>query len=187
MASGNSTVTSNAHITVTGNTSNTKRSISKFTDSIASKPMAILKKKESLEFQQRNMQSSQESVFASADSIDEEASRHLDQILSESPKTDRFKYQKKSLAQPPSSPPRKGSGPLLDAYGVPVTTTTTDLNNARKKSRTNVGSADRIRVCVRKRPINSKELKRNEQDIAIVINKRQLTIQEPKQVPQLFN
>lgn len=74
---------------------------------------------------------------------------------------------------------------LLDAYGVPVA----ESNNANRTSaasRRANGFSDRIRVCVRKRPLNKKELKRNEIDIADVYGKRSIVINEPKYVLTFF-
>jgi hypothetical protein len=57
----------------------------------------------------------------------------------------------------------------LNAYGIPekITKKQGDLT-------------DRIRVCVRKRPLNRKELKRNETDITPVTGRRTLAMLEPK-------
>ena len=51
-----------------------------------------------------------------------------------------------------------------------------------RKSNENLVSAvnDRIRVCVRKRPLNRKESARNEQDITIVKGRKSLIMNEPK-------
>ncbi|KAJ3027392.1 UNVERIFIED_CONTAM: Kinesin-like protein kif24 [Siphonaria sp. JEL0065] len=73
----------------------------------------------------------------------------------------------------------KGPQPLLNAYGVP-----TSYSNAPQKS--NSGPAriadltDRIRVCVRKRPLNKKELRGNQVDVATVSDRRTLVVNEPK-------
>lgn len=100
---------------------------------------------------------------------------------------------------------RRGSGPLLDPYGVPI------QNKARYKSATLpppshlflpssvpnpsplaqqqqqqqllVGQSDlnqKIRVCVRKRPLNKKELERSEKDIAPTAGVRSINVNEPK-------
>lgn len=65
----------------------------------------------------------------------------------------------------------------LNAYGVP----------SRHPSRGNSYSQprpsnlnDKIRVCVRKRPLSKKELARNEKDIANINSQRSLQINEPK-------
>ncbi|KAJ3109092.1 Kinesin-like protein kif24 [Phlyctochytrium planicorne] len=82
---------------------------------------------------------------------------------------------KKSMA---FSPKKKVSGPLLNAYGVPISSST---NNSRSNiSRAPGDLSDRIRVCVRKRPLNKKELRSNQTDIAPVTGKRSLTVNEPK-------
>jgi kinesin family protein 2/24 len=43
--------------------------------------------------------------------------------------------------------------------------------------------AERIRVCVRKRPLSSKELNRGEKDIADVLSAKTIVVNEPKCVP----
>lgn len=103
---------------------------------------------------------------------------------------------------------RRGSGPLLDPYGVPI-------QNKIRYARTNnnvplvsspfasppinqpqppppaataaasssIGQSDlnqKIRVCVRKRPLNKKELERCEKDIAPTAGVRSININEPK-------
>ncbi len=78
------------------------------------------------------------------------------------------------------------SNPLVNMYGVPSTgTSSTSLVGSRVSS-TNRSSptefTDRIRVCVRKRPLNRKELKRKESDITNILGRRNLVINEPKWV-----
>ncbi|KAI8640751.1 P-loop containing nucleoside triphosphate hydrolase protein [Parasitella parasitica] len=124
---------------------------------------------------------------------------------------------------------RRGSGPLLDPYGVPIqnklrysairnqsqsmtptsvesnhtgnTTTTTatssnsiTANAALASPLTSIGSPlqqsqqlmgqsdlnQKIRVCVRKRPLNKKELERAEKDIAPTAGVRSINVNEPK-------
>lgn len=124
---------------------------------------------------------------------------------------------------------RRGSGPLLDPYGVPIqnklrynairnqsqsmtptsmdsnntlntTTTVTTTNNAAttnatiassitstgsplQQSQQLMGQSDlnqKIRVCVRKRPLNKKELERAEKDIAPTAGVRSINVNEPK-------
>ncbi|KAJ3074086.1 Kinesin-like protein kif24 [Podochytrium sp. JEL0797] len=72
----------------------------------------------------------------------------------------------------------KGPQPMLNAYGVPISHA-----NAQQKSTgpTRVADlTDRIRVCVRKRPLNKKELRGNQLDVATVLDRRTLTVNEPK-------
>ncbi|KAI8802576.1 P-loop containing nucleoside triphosphate hydrolase protein [Cladochytrium replicatum] len=73
--------------------------------------------------------------------------------------------------------PNKQRGPLLNAYGVPVANSG---NSSGQKSKSSSDFNERIRVCVRKRPLNKKELKRNETDIATVGGRRTIIINEPK-------
>ncbi|KAI9258266.1 P-loop containing nucleoside triphosphate hydrolase protein [Sporodiniella umbellata] len=71
------------------------------------------------------------------------------------------------------------SAPLLDAYGVP--------QSAGKSNATPVQTSlppseldQKIRVCVRKRPLNRKEMERSEKDVAPTLGHRTLHINEPK-------
>jgi hypothetical protein len=94
------------------------------------------------------------------------------------------------------------------AYGIPVNNTTSQSSNAAKlasTSSTSIAAAyktssqsslqktattsntsivtpvsERIRVCVRKRPLNRKELSRNEQDVTSISGKRTIVITEAK-------
>jgi hypothetical protein len=76
-----------------------------------------------------------------------------------------------------SSPNRR---PNLNAYGVP--SRHSRGNSYSLAARYNVPSNlnDKIRVCVRKRPLSKKELARNEKDIATINSQRTLLINEPK-------
>ncbi|KAI7904100.1 P-loop containing nucleoside triphosphate hydrolase protein [Cokeromyces recurvatus] len=122
---------------------------------------------------------------------------------------------------------RRGSGPLLDSYGIPIqnkirynsmrhqyqhnisssfnnnlysaspssylnnntttTTTTTTIDTAssslQQQQHHHHQLSDlnqKIRVCVRKRPLNRKELERNEKDIAPTVGIRSINVNEPK-------
>ncbi|KAJ3178220.1 Kinesin-like protein kif24 [Geranomyces variabilis] len=77
----------------------------------------------------------------------------------------------------PRAPRFKKSVNTLNAYGVPL-----NAPGAQSAVKTGLVSSltDRIRVCVRKRPLNSKELKKNEADIARVTGRRTVNIDEPK-------
>ncbi|CEP11363.1 hypothetical protein [Parasitella parasitica] len=114
---------------------------------------------------------------------------------------------------------RRGSGSLLDSYGVPIqnklrynairhqsqsmasaslesttTATTASANTASASPITSVASPlqqaqqlmgqsdlnQKIRVCVRKRPLNKKELERAEKDIAPTAGVRSINVNEPK-------
>ncbi|RIA86789.1 P-loop containing nucleoside triphosphate hydrolase protein [Glomus cerebriforme] len=68
----------------------------------------------------------------------------------------------------------------LNAYGVP--SRHPSRGNSYSLPRHNVPSNlnDKIRVCVRKRPLSKKELARNEKDIATINSQRTLQINEPK-------
>lgn len=74
--------------------------------------------------------------------------------------------------------------PMLNAYGIPLSTgmqsgvgsSTGALSSASRRSTL----GDRIRVCIRKRPLSKKELKRNELDITEVSGRRTVTINEPR-------
>ncbi|KAG0173162.1 Kinesin-like protein kif24 [Apophysomyces sp. BC1034] len=87
----------------------------------------------------------------------------------------------------------RASAPLLDAYGVPKTNTLRQRPSisALKYSATSASSTissnippsdlnQKIRVCVRKRPLNRKEIERAEKDIAPAVGTRSIQINEPK-------
>jgi hypothetical protein len=111
---------------------------------------------------------------------------------------------------------RRGSGPLLDPYGVPVRNKMSYLRNQQQQQQqqqhqsSNIPSSNtilsspfttpssvsplqqhqqlmgqsdlnqKIRVCVRKRPLNKKELERAEKDIAPTTGVRSINVNEPK-------
>lgn len=108
---------------------------------------------------------------------------------------------------------RRGSGPLLDSYGVPIQnklrynannnnnntlrqqsllndTTATAIpssyinnNSPLQQQQLSIGQSDlnqKIRVCVRKRPLNKKEIERGEKDIAPTAGVRSINVNEPK-------
>ncbi|KAI8377146.1 P-loop containing nucleoside triphosphate hydrolase protein [Choanephora cucurbitarum] len=74
---------------------------------------------------------------------------------------------------------RRGSGPLLDPYGVPNKIRRSTNHTASPQ----MGQSDlnqKIRVCVRKRPLNKKEIERGEKDIAPTAGVRSINVNEPK-------
>jgi kinesin family protein 2/24 len=77
-----------------------------------------------------------------------------------------------------NSPNRR---PNLNAYGVPSRHPSRG-NSYSLPAKHNVPSNlnDKIRVCVRKRPLSKKEIARNEKDIANINSQRTLQINEPK-------
>ncbi|ORY91826.1 P-loop containing nucleoside triphosphate hydrolase protein [Syncephalastrum racemosum] len=98
---------------------------------------------------------------------------------------------------------RRGSGPLLDPYGVPMagrqrpnigqrsntfanspgTSPASAFAAASVASSTHAIQSDlnqKIRVCVRKRPLNKKELERGEKDISPTAGIRSINVNEPK-------
>ncbi|OZJ06006.1 hypothetical protein BZG36_01097 [Bifiguratus adelaidae] len=96
-----------------------------------------------------------------------------------------------SVSQPITTDNRRASGPLLDAYGIPIQANNNNNNNTGGRANTRNGSSaakasgpsdlnQKIRVCVRKRPLSKKELERNEKDIAPAVGTRSLVINEPK-------
>ncbi|KAI9149794.1 hypothetical protein H9P43_009973 [Blastocladiella emersonii ATCC 22665] len=95
-----------------------------------------------------------------------------------------------SIQRPPSPTHRVVQNkPRLNAYGVPIAgrgpsparTGSTGASSATAGAAGPSNLDDRIRVCVRKRPLNKKELKRNEVDVAAVnAHARTLVINEPK-------
>ncbi|KAI8145891.1 P-loop containing nucleoside triphosphate hydrolase protein [Fennellomyces sp. T-0311] len=102
---------------------------------------------------------------------------------------------------------RRGSGPLLDPYGVPIhskarsgasyqrpntfgmtaasygTSPASSPGAASNNFSVNANQSDlnqKIRVCVRKRPLNKKEVERGEKDISPTAGIRSININEPK-------
>ncbi|KAI9019374.1 P-loop containing nucleoside triphosphate hydrolase protein [Phycomyces nitens] len=80
----------------------------------------------------------------------------------------------------------RASAPLLDAYGVPSASgikTRASMGALKYSANTVMPPSDlnqKIRVCVRKRPMNKKEVDRSEKDIAPLLNSRSIQINEPK-------
>ncbi|KAI9290847.1 kinesin-domain-containing protein [Neoconidiobolus thromboides FSU 785] len=68
-------------------------------------------------------------------------------------------------------------GYALDAYGIPIKER---KSIGKLTSRLSQDLAEKIRVCVRKRPLNSREVNRKDSDIVHIINRRALTLMEPK-------
>ncbi|EPZ32643.1 kinesin-domain-containing protein [Rozella allomycis CSF55] len=86
-------------------------------------------------------------------------------------------------APPPQSPRNiKQSSGLnnLNAYSVPLSIANTSMISSKRSLEVTLPN-ERIRVCVRKRPLNKKEVSKNEQDIAVVKGRRTVVIHEPKQ------
>ncbi|CAG8493568.1 12723_t:CDS:10 [Ambispora leptoticha] len=75
-----------------------------------------------------------------------------------------------------SSPGRR-----LNAYGVPSRHQSRNNSYSGPKSNAPSNLNDKIRVCVRKRPLNQKELAGSQKDIATVAGSRTIHINEPKQ------
>jgi hypothetical protein len=69
----------------------------------------------------------------------------------------------------------------LNAYGIPINNST-----ATAKSLTKPDLNDRIRVCLRKRPLNKKELAKKETDVAIVTGRRTIHFYEPKYLLEIL-
>jgi hypothetical protein len=77
----------------------------------------------------------------------------------------------------PATIAKKNAQPLLNAYGLPISSGNATLSRGNKSS---VDLTDKIRVCVRKRPLNKNELRRGESDITELAGKRTLVINEQK-------
>ncbi|KAG2235881.1 hypothetical protein INT48_008184 [Thamnidium elegans] len=106
--------------------------------------------------------------------------------MSDAPRPDpSLFYQQQQQRQAPFKDP---SAPLLDAYGVPLSSakqaqrssnisipTTTTFNNLPPSDLN-----QKIRVCVRKRPLSKKELEKADKDVAPLNGTRSLQINEPK-------
>jgi hypothetical protein len=89
--------------------------------------------------------------------------------------------------------PKVRSRPALNAYGVPkrsANSGTTGRSGGSSTSKTSAAAKNsvaydknltqKIRVCVRKRPLNKRELAKNETDIIEVVSRQCLTVNEPK-------
>ncbi|KAI8089533.1 P-loop containing nucleoside triphosphate hydrolase protein [Halteromyces radiatus] len=97
---------------------------------------------------------------------------------------------------------RRSSNPLLNPYGIPIQNNNTKLRSPyaqqqqpqrspmiptttlgnNNNNNTNLGQSDlnqKIRVCVRKRPLNKKELERGEKDISPTAGIRSINVNEP--------
>lgn len=88
----------------------------------------------------------------------------------------------------------RASAPLLNAYGVPTVKSRASMGALKYSSSSYTSTAppppapilppsdlnQKIRVCVRKRPLNRKELEKGEKDISPCIGTRTLHINEPK-------
>ena len=74
-----------------------------------------------------------------------------------------------------SSEAKRSTASGLNVYGVPVA-----LQSSSSAVLVRQQQGDRIRVCVRKRPLSSKESERGDTDIAQVQQGRQLVVNEPK-------
>ncbi|TPX30845.1 hypothetical protein SmJEL517_g05688 [Synchytrium microbalum] len=87
-----------------------------------------------------------------------------------------------------SSPPKRTTQPLLNAYGIPVQPTSSNSSNQQSNKQGGSSSNNRIptdldariRVCVRKRPLSRKEKTSGQVDIALVNGRRSVSINEPK-------
>ena len=77
----------------------------------------------------------------------------------------------------PATIAKKNAQPLLNAYGIPISAGGTLSRGGGKNSH---DLTDKIRVCVRKRPLNKGELRRGESDITELAGKRTLVINEQK-------
>ncbi|KAI8054927.1 P-loop containing nucleoside triphosphate hydrolase protein [Gilbertella persicaria] len=92
---------------------------------------------------------------------------------------------------------RRGSGPLLDPYGVPIqnkirynsmrhqsnTASPSSNSSPSQQFQQAIGQSDlnqKIRVCVRKRPLSKKEVERGEKDITPTAGVRSINVNEPK-------
>jgi hypothetical protein len=71
---------------------------------------------------------------------------------------------------------KSAGGTPLNAYGMPISASTPSTQQSKPSST----PADRIRVCVRTRPLSSKELSKNDPDITTLIPPSTLTVAEPK-------
>lgn len=87
--------------------------------------------------------------------------------------------RKKASRVEKESPPKRSNMVHLNAYGIPLSSVNSgSMTSLKQKSNSDI--SDRIRVCVRKRPLSKKELRQGQTDIAPVTGRRSVTILEPK-------
>lgn len=90
-----------------------------------------------------------------------------------------FQYKKLARSTPAVVHSPKVTKKLLNAYGVPLTAANTNQPKAATAKPTS-DLADRIKVCVRKRPLSQKEIKRGDSDVAAISGRRTIGLMEPK-------
>lgn len=113
----------------------------------------------------------------------EKHSRHSASDDDQEDSPPQFRKLARSVPSMASSPKQSRSN--LNAYGVPTSFPAAIATTQKKNSTGDL--TDRIRVCVRKRPLNKKELKRGESDIARVNGRRTIAILEPKYLSLSLN
>ena len=84
-------------------------------------------------------------------------------------------YSQERLERVERSQDKQQSTRLLNAYGIPLSS-----SQATQPSQNKINKSDKIKVCVRLRPLSKKEIKRNESTITNCVGKRSLVINEPK-------
>jgi hypothetical protein len=97
----------------------------------------------------------------------------LDDDVSSSPR--QFRKLAKSILSSP-----KSNRSNLNVYGVP------NSASSQIKPKVTGDLSDRIRVCVRKRPLSKKELRKGETDITPVNSRRSLTMLEPNRSDKIY-
>ncbi|KAI8901576.1 P-loop containing nucleoside triphosphate hydrolase protein [Globomyces pollinis-pini] len=104
-----------------------------------------------------------------------EKSQSNKSIMQDSDEEDENLVPFKKVGKPNLSSSPKQTRSNLNAYGVPMSSVSTTQKPSSKGDLT-----DRIRVCVRKRPLSKKEARKGEQDIARIIGRRTIHVLEPK-------
>ena len=89
-----------------------------------------------------------------------------------------FQFRKNARSNPAVVHSPKIPKKLLNAYGVPISTLAAAQPKPVPKVPTDL--ADRIKVCVRKRPLSNKEIKRGDFDVAEITGRRTIGLLEPK-------
>ena len=91
-----------------------------------------------------------------------------------------FQYRKLARSTPAVvHSPKINNKKVLNAYGVPLSQANISIQ-PKVATKSAVDLADRIKVCVRKRPLSQKEIKRGDSDVANITGRRTIGLLEPK-------
>ena len=152
---------------------------------------------QSLQQQSQQQQAIQQQQSQQQQAIQQQQSQQQQAIQQQQSQQQQAIQQQQSQQQQQSTlqklPQKQHQPPpsrLLNAYGIPLagaakissttSLTPSSLPKIASSSLASVTTSDRSRACVRKRPLNQKELRKNEQDITTVSGRRTIILTEPK-------